>query len=59
MWLSHTPIPLEARLCGGDCYRELPRISILRTWVNRSGLPYLRAKHSGYVVPCKIVTVVG
>jgi hypothetical protein len=38
---------------------ELPRIHILRTWVNRSGLPYLRAKHSGYVVPCKLVTVVG
>ena len=38
---------------------EVRRISILRTWVNRSGLPYLRAKHSGYVVPCKLGTVGG
>src|SRR5215208_7372184 len=38
---------------------EPRRIEILRTWVNRSGLPYLRAKHSGYVVPCKLVTVLG
>src|SRR5215208_6359009 len=40
-------------------HREVRRIHILRTWVNRSGLPYLRAKHSGYVVPCKLVTVGG
>ncbi len=32
---------------------------LLRCWVNRSGLPYLRAKDSGYVVPCKLVTVAG
>ena len=37
----------------------LPRIPILRTWVNRSGLPYLRGKDSGYVVPCKLGTVGG
>jgi hypothetical protein len=37
---------------------EVRRISILRTWVNRSGLPYLRAKDSDYVVPCKLGTVV-
>jgi hypothetical protein len=38
---------------------EVRRILLLRTWVNRSGLPYLRAKDSGYVVPPKLVTVVG
>ena len=49
--------------CGsqanGCLLTELPRILLLRTWVNRSALPYLRAKHSGYVVPCKLVTVGG
>jgi hypothetical protein len=39
--------------------REVRRIPILRTPVNRSGLPYLRAKDSGYVVPCKLGTVGG
>ena len=38
---------------------EVRRIPIPRTRVNRSGLPYLRGKDSGYVVPCKLGTVGG
>src|SRR5215211_7562541 len=45
-------------------FREFPkgevrRIPILRTSVDRSALPYLRGKDSGYVVPCKLGTVGG
>src|SRR5215213_1977864 len=35
MWLSPTPIGIGVGLCGGDCYRELRRISLPRTRVNR------------------------
>jgi hypothetical protein len=35
MWLYPVPIGIGTELSGGDCYRELPRIPILRRWVNK------------------------
>ena len=35
MWLSRTPICIGTGECGGDCYRELRRILIPRTSVNK------------------------
>jgi hypothetical protein len=35
MWLSGVPIGIGMGVCGGDCYRELPRIPIPRTPVNK------------------------
>jgi hypothetical protein len=35
MRLSPVPIGIGMGVCGGACYRELPRIPILGTKVNR------------------------
>src|SRR5215217_5841669 len=35
MWLSGVPMGIGMGVCGGDCYRELPRIPIPRTRVNK------------------------
>src|SRR5215208_467002 len=35
MWLYPVPIGIGTELSGGDCYRELPRIPLPRTSVNR------------------------
>jgi hypothetical protein len=35
MRLFPGPIGIGMGACGGDCYRELPRILLPRTWVNR------------------------
>ena len=35
MWLSGVPMGIGMGVCGGDCYRELPRIPIPRTPVNK------------------------
>src|SRR5215208_2489701 len=35
MWLYPVPIGIGTELSGGDCYRELPRILIPRTWVKK------------------------
>jgi hypothetical protein len=36
MWLYPTRIGIRTGECGGDCYRELPRILLPRTPVNRA-----------------------
>src|SRR5215213_7323180 len=36
MWLYPVPIGIETELRGGACYRELPRIPIPRTSVNKN-----------------------
>jgi hypothetical protein len=33
MWLSPVPIGIGMGVYGGDCYRELRRITLPRTWV--------------------------
>src|SRR5215213_9071154 len=51
MWLYPVPIGIETELRGGDCYRELPRIPIPRTTVNKG-------KRKGWVLrnPALLIT---
>jgi hypothetical protein len=42
MWLYPVPIGIEPVLGGGACNRELPRILLLRRWVNKDDHARLR-----------------
>jgi hypothetical protein len=47
MRLSPVPIGIRMRVCGGDCYCELPRIPLLRRWVNKDVLSSIVCANGG------------